>query len=136
MCFIIARSRIKKSIVPTSRKQLFRFLYREISYARGSFLAHAKSRRRSVRPKFINDCAGVFTSVRIKLTPGIESAAEPPRRGGDGECIRPRGCVPRANKSAGYTDGTVCTKPVLSAVSITADERRKHARLVGKLAPF
>lgn len=46
------------------------------------------------------------------------------------------GCVPRANKSAGYTDGTVCTKPVLSAVSITADERRKHARLVGKRAPF
>lgn len=48
------------------------------------------------------------------------------------------GCdyVPQANKSAGYMNGTVCTKPVLSVVSITADERRKHARLVGKRKPF
>lgn len=35
-----------------------------------------------------------------------------------------RGCVPWANQCAGYTDGLVCTKPVLSIVSITADERR------------
>lgn len=44
--------------------------------------------------------------------------------------------MPRANKSAGYTERPriVCTKPVLSAVSITTDERRKP-RLVGKRSP-
>lgn len=37
------------------------------------------------------------------------------------------GCVRRANKSAEYTDGAMCTKPVLSAVSITADEKKTRA---------
>lgn len=32
-------------------------------------------------------------SVRIRLTPGIESAAKSPRRGGKGGCIRPRLCA-------------------------------------------
>lgn len=50
-----------------------------------------------------------------------------------------RGCVPRANKSAGYMNGTMCTKPVLSAVSIPdrrGKKTRARARLVGKRAPF
>lgn len=33
----------------------------------------------------------------------------------------------RANKSAEYTDGAMCTKPVLSGVSITADEKKTRA---------
>jgi len=75
----------------------------------------------------------VSTSVRIKLRSGERNHLDEEEEEEDALGCD---CVPQANKSAGYMNGTVCTKPVLSVVSITADERRKHARLVGKRKPF
>jgi len=125
MCFITERSRIKKSIVPIPR-------YREPSYGRSSFLTRAKSR--SERQEEVYRRTGIF-AVCANQTDVRESRLQRSHLDEkEKEDALGRGCVPRANKSAEYTDGTVCTKPVLSVVSLTVDRRRKHARLVGKRA--
>lgn len=56
---------------------------------------------------------------------GIESASEPtPRRGG---CIRLRLYVAGKQIRRVHTYSAVCTKAVLSAVSITANEKKTRA---------
>lgn len=102
------------------------FLMREAASRVQNEGANVKKRQ----DKFIDRCI-VFTSVRIKLTPGVESAQWIHLDGEEEEDALGHGCVPRANKSAGYTDGTSMYKAGVVR-RVNNGRREKKTRAFGR----